>query len=371
MDSAAKNKDLEFTQRALALAARGIGLVSPNPLVGCVIVADGVVVGEGSYAFEGVTHAEVLALEAAGEQSRGATAYVSLEPHSHHGKTPPCTEALIHAGIARVVCPIEDPNPLVSGKGFAALRDAGVEVVTGILEKEAAALNEKFFCWHKKGRPFVHLKLAASLDGRISLSSSVSTYLSSDEARERVQALRHEYDAILIGGSTAAVDDPSLTDRSGRARRRPLVRVVLDGHLATPFESKLVQTARETPTIIFTSEKGDAIEKFVSAGVEVISSEHGGHDLDFVLSELHKRELQSVLVEGGSAVAGSFRDAGLIDKLSIIFAPLVIGGDEAPNAFAGVGAAAISDALRLSSVSVSLLGRDIEVTGYPETSPTR
>jgi len=363
--------DVSCSQRALQLAEKGIGLVSPNPLVGCVIVADGDVVGEGFYTYEGVTHAEVLALEAAGEMARGATAYVSLEPHSHHGKTAPCTEALINAGIARVVCPIEDPNPLVSGKGFAALREAGVEVVTGILEKEASALNEKFFCWHKKRRPFVHLKLAASLDGRISLSSSVSTYLSSDEARSRVQALRHEYDAILIGGSTAAVDDPSLTDRSGLERRRPLVRVILDGHLATPFDSKLVQTARETPTIIFTAENGDAVAKFVSAGVEVISSEHGGHDLDFVLSELRKREIQSVLVEGGSAVAGSFRDAGLIDKLSIIFAPLVIGGDEAPNAFAGVGAAAISDALRLSSVSVSLLGRDIEVTGYPETSPTR
>lgn len=371
MDSAAKNKDLEFAQRALALAGRGIGLVSPNPLVGCVIVADGEVVGEGSYVYEGVTHAEVLALAEAGEKARGATAYVSLEPHSHHGKTPPCTEALINAGIARVVCPVEDPNPLVSGKGFDELRAAGIEVVTGILEKEAAALNEKFFCWHKKRRPFVHLKLAASLDGRISLSSSVSTYLSSDEARNRVQALRHEYDAILVGGSTVAVDDPSLTDRSGLPRRRPLVRVVLDGHLATPFSSKLVQTARDVPTIVFTAEKGEAAEELASAGVEVIFCEHGGHDLDFVLSELHKRELQSVLVEGGSAVAGSFRDAGLIDKLSIIFAPLVIGGDDAPTAFAGAGAAEMSDALRLSRVAVSLLGRDIEVTGYPETPMTR
>jgi len=368
LDSAARNKDTEYTQRALALAARGVGLVSPNPAVGCVIVASDTVVGEGFYTYDGVTHAEVIALDAAGERARGATAYVSLEPHSHHGKTPPCTEALISAGIARVVCPIEDPNPLVSGKGFAALRSAGIEVVTGICEAEAATLNEKFSCWHKKGRPFVHLKLAASLDGRISLSSSVSTYLSSDEARKRVQELRHEYDAILVGGTTVAVDDPSLTDRSGLPRRRPLVRIVLDGHLATPVESKLVQTARETPTIIFTSEKGERAGKLEAAGVEVIFDEHGGHDLTFVLSELKKREIQSVLVEGGSAVAGSFRDAGLIDKLSIIFAPLVIGGDEAPTAFAGEGAAAISDALRLARVNVTLLGRDIEVTGYPEAS---
>jgi len=369
LDSTAKNIDLEFTQRALALASRGVGLVSPNPLVGCVIVGGGgTVVGEGSYTYDGVTHAEVIALDAAGELARGATAYVSLEPHSHHGKTPPCTDALIAAGIARVVCPIEDPNPLVSGKGFNALREAGIEVVSGPCKAEAAALNEKFSCWHKKGRPFVHVKLAASLDGRISLSSSVSTYLSSDEARKRVQELRHEYDAILIGGTTVAVDDPSLTDRSGLPRRRPLVRVILDGHLATPVDSKLVRTARETPTIVFTSEKGDAATKLESEGVDVIFDEKGGHDLEFVLSELKKREIQSVLVEGGSAVAGSFRDAGLIDKLSIIFAPIVIGGEDAPNAFAGEGAAVISDALRLARVSVSLHGRDIEVTGYPETS---
>jgi len=368
LDSATINIDLEFTQRALALASRGVGLVSPNPVVGCVIVADGRVVGEGFYTYDAVTHAEVIALEDAGEKARGATAYVSLEPHSHHGKTSPCTEALIAAGISRVVCPIEDPNPLVSGKGFNSLREAGIEVVTGICAAEAATLNEKFSCWHKKGRPFVHLKLAASLDGRISVSSSISTYLSSDEARTRVQELRHEYDAILVGGTTVAVDDPMLTDRSGLPRRRPLVRVILDGHLATPVESQIVRTARETPTIIFTSEKGEAAAKLKSADVDVIFDENGGHDLGFVLSELKKREIQSVLVEGGSAVAGSFRDAGLIDKLSIIFAPLVIGGDEAPTAFAGEGAAVISDALRLARVNVSLLGRDIEVTGYPEVS---
>ncbi|RIJ96096.1 MAG: bifunctional diaminohydroxyphosphoribosylaminopyrimidine deaminase/5-amino-6-(5-phosphoribosylamino)uracil reductase RibD [Acidobacteria bacterium] len=368
LDSATKSNDIDFTQRALALASRGVGLVSPNPVVGCVIVAGDEVVGEGFYTYDGVTHAEVIALDAAGERARGATAYVSLEPHSHHGKTPPCTEALITAGISRVVCPIEDPNPLVSGKGFSDLRKAGIEVVTGICKAEAATLNEKFSCWHKKGRPFVHVKLAASLDGRISLSSSVSTYLSSDEARKRVQELRHEYDAILVGGTTVAVDDPSLTDRSGLPRRRPLVRVILDGHLATPVKSNIVQTAKETPTIVFTSDKGEAAAELNAAGVEVIFDENGGHDLAFVLSELKKREIQSVLVEGGSAVAGSFRDADLIDKLSIIYAPLVIGGDDAPTAFAGSGASSLSDALRLARVNVGLLGRDIEVTGYPEAS---
>nr|MBP7476735.1 bifunctional diaminohydroxyphosphoribosylaminopyrimidine deaminase/5-amino-6-(5-phosphoribosylamino)uracil reductase RibD [Pyrinomonadaceae bacterium] len=206
--------DNGHTRRALEVAAMGTGLVTPNPLVGCVIVsADGEIVGEGTYIYDNVIHAEAVALEQAGEKARGGTAYVSLEPHDHEGRTPPCTEALIDAGIKRVVCPIEDPNPLVSGRGFQRLRDAGVEVVTGILAAEASRQNEKFICWHQKQRPFVHLKLAMSLDGRISLGSSVSTALSGPEALARVHELRHEHDAILIGGNTAFVDNPSLTDR--------------------------------------------------------------------------------------------------------------------------------------------------------------
>ncbi len=183
--------DLELTKRTIELAARGIGLVSPNPLVGCVVVsADNEVVGEGTYVYDNVIHAEAIALAQAGDKALGGTAYVSLEPHDHHGKTPPCTEALINAGIKRVVCPIEDPNPLVSGRGFARLRDAGIEVVTGILADEASRLNEKFICWHKNQRPFVHLKLAMSLDGRISVDSSVSTANSGDAGRKRARRRR-------------------------------------------------------------------------------------------------------------------------------------------------------------------------------------
>ncbi|MEK7857004.1 MAG: bifunctional diaminohydroxyphosphoribosylaminopyrimidine deaminase/5-amino-6-(5-phosphoribosylamino)uracil reductase RibD, partial [Acidobacteriota bacterium] len=215
--------DENCTSRAIELARAGVGLVSPNPLVGCVIYsADGQSVGEGTYIKDNVVHAEAIALEQAGDRARSGTAYVSLEPHDHHGKTPPCTEALINAGIKRVVCPIEDPNPLVSGKGFARLREAGIEVVTGILAEEASRLNEKFICWHKRSRPFVHLKLAMSLDGRISLGNSVSTALSGDAARDRVKKLRHEQDSIIICANTAVVDNPSLTDRSGMPRRRSL-----------------------------------------------------------------------------------------------------------------------------------------------------
>lgn len=359
--------DVDLNRKSLDLASKGIGLVSPNPLVGCAIVSrSGALVGEGTYIYDSVIHAEVIALRQAGERARGGTAYVSLEPHDHHGKTPPCTEALINAGIRRVVCPIEDPNPLVSGRGFARLREAGIEVVTGIMADEATRLNEKFICWHKKGRPFVHLKLAMSLDGRISLNDSVSTALSSDVARQRVQELRHEYDAILVGGNTAAVDDPSLTDRSGKSRRRKLVRVIVDNRLRISVDSQLVQTASETPTIVFTNSRdGAKITTLSGLGVSVVKSEAGGRDLGAVLGHLKQLDIQSVLVEGGTAVAGAFYDARLVDKFTFIAAPIVIGGSDAPAAIGGQGAAALSDAIKLRDVEVTPLGEDLEITGYP------
>jgi diaminohydroxyphosphoribosylaminopyrimidine deaminase/5-amino-6-(5-phosphoribosylamino)uracil reductase len=359
-----------FVRRSLELARQGIGLVSPNPLVGCVVVSkDGHIVGEGSFTFDGVTHAEITALNQAGEAARGATAYISLEPHAHHGRTPPCTEALIEAGIARVVAPIEDPNPLVSGRGFQRLREAGVEVVTGILVEEAARLNEKFICWHKNKRPFVHLKLAMSLDGRISLNNSVSTALSSDVAKERVQGLRHEYDAILIGGNTAFIDDPGLTDRSGKPRRRPLVRVVLDNRLRLKPESKLAATANEIPVIVFT-EKHDIEETqpLRDCDVDVVELASGARQLNEVLRVLAEREIHSVLVEGGTEIAGAFVDARLVDKITLIAAPLIIGGHDAPVAIGGTGPGNLTDSLRLCNVTLDRLGGDIEITGYPSTN---
>ena len=359
--------DIELSQRSLELAANGIGLVSPNPLVGCVIVSTaGEIVGEGTYLYDDVTHAEVIALEQAGEKARGGTAYVSLEPHSHHGKTAPCTEALINAGIKRVVCPIEDPNPLVSGRGFETLREAGVDVVTGILAGEAAKQNEKFICWHKKQRPFVQLKLAMSIDGRISLNNSVSTALSGGDAIKRVHELRHEHDAILIGGNTAIVDNPILTDSSGKPRRRPLVRVVLDNQLRLPAVSNLISTASETPTIIFTNTHDAGKVSVLSAlGAEVVISPMGGRDLKGVLDELKNRDIQSVLVEGGSEIAGAFCDGRLVDKVTFIAAPIIIGGREAPNAVGGPGADTLAEAMRLTDISIERLGDDIEITSYP------
>jgi diaminohydroxyphosphoribosylaminopyrimidine deaminase / 5-amino-6-(5-phosphoribosylamino)uracil reductase len=357
----------EHIKRALELASAGVGLVSPNPLVGCVIVSrDGEVAGEGTYTYDNVVHAEAIALSQAGERARGGTAYVSLEPHAHHGRTPPCTQLLIDAGIERVVCPMEDPNPLVSGRGFDALREAGIEVVTGTAQAEASRLNEKFICWHKKVRPFVHLKLAMSIDGRIALRKSVSTALSGADALTRVHELRHEYDAILVGSNTAVVDNPSLTDRSGKLRRRPLVRVVLDDQLRVSADSTLAVTANDSPVIVFTRSPDKAKKAVLrEKGVEVVDLESSCRDLPAVLAELKLRDVQSILVEGGSTIAGAFVDAGLVDKVTFIQSPMIIGGGDAPVAIGGKGADSLERAMRLSDLTVTRHGADIEITGYP------
>jgi diaminohydroxyphosphoribosylaminopyrimidine deaminase / 5-amino-6-(5-phosphoribosylamino)uracil reductase len=359
--------DERMMRRALELAARGTGQVSPSPLVGCVIVSSsGDIVGEGFYVYERVRHAETIALEEAGQKAKGATAYVTLEPHAHQGRTPPCTEALIRAGIARVVAPHEDPNPLVSGKGFEELRAAGVQVFTGLLEREAARLNEPYIQAMRRRRPFVHLKLACSLDGRIATRTGDSRWITGEESRARVHELRHRYDAILVGAGTVSADDPLLTDRSGQPRRRPLLRVILDERLQLSPTSQLALTARDVPTLIFAAESADesAASQLQDLNIEVIRNASGGRDLQSVLSELHKRSIQSVLIEGGARIAGAFLDARLIDKASFFIAPLIIGGQDAPAAIGGTGAQKIADAANLRDVEVMRRGRDIEVTGY-------
>lgn len=357
--------DLQNTRRAMELAALGVGQVSPNPLVGCVIVSEnGEVVGEGSYFYDDVIHAEAVALAQAGERAKGSTAYISLEPHDYEHRTPPCTVALINAGIKRVVCPIDDPNPLVSGKGFNRLREHGIEVVTGILAYEALKLNEKFIVWHQQQRPFVHLKLAMSLDAKISLENGVSTTLSGKESAKQVQDFRHEHDAILVGGNTVLVDNPSLTDRSGKKRRRKLVRVILDNRLRIPLESTLVKTAKEIPTLVISNSNDETkIIRLIDNGVDVARTD--ARDLNKVLAELRKRDLQSVLVEGGTEIAGAFVEAKLVDKISLMVAPLIIGGFNAPLAFGGKGADTLEKALKLGEIEIKNHGEDFEITGYP------
>lgn len=363
--------DQRFMQQALALAAKGAGQVSPGPLVGCVIVsAAGEIVGEGFYVYEKLKHAETYALEQAGERARGATAYVSLEPHAHHGRTPPCTDALIKTGVNRVISPIEDPNPQVSGKGFAHLRAAGIDVSIGLLAREAQHLNEKYLHFMATARPFVHLKLAASLDGKIATRTGESQWITGPESRARVHELRHEYDAILVGAGTVLVDDPLLTDRSGRQRRRPLARILLDQRLTIPLNAKLVTTTAEAPLIIFAGKDAETskLDLLRSSGVEVLSDKAEGRDLFAVLTELGGRAIQSVLVEGGATVAGNLLEAGVVNKVSFFLAPIIIGGRDAPGAIGGAGAKRLADALELHDIQITRHGQDIEVTGYPGKS---
>jgi diaminohydroxyphosphoribosylaminopyrimidine deaminase/5-amino-6-(5-phosphoribosylamino)uracil reductase len=353
--------DRRMMARALELSLKGAGQVSPGPLVGCVIVsASGEVAGEGFYVFEKIKHAETIALDLAGERARGGTAYVSLEPHAHHGRTPPCTDVLIAAGIKRVVAPIEDLNPKVSGRGFAHLRAAGVVVDTGLLREEAAQVNEAYLHYMSTGLPFVHLKLAVSLDGKIATRARDSRWITGPESRARAHELRHQYDSILIGAGTAEADDPSLLDRSGLARRRPLVRVVLDDALRLSASSQLAKTTSQSPVLVFTNSDSPELR---AKGVEIANASRG--DLRAVLKELGSRSLQSVLVEGGAGVAGEFIDAGLVNKVTFFIAPKIIGGATAPGAVAGRGVDRLSDALELERTTLVQRGKDIEVTGYP------
>jgi diaminohydroxyphosphoribosylaminopyrimidine deaminase/5-amino-6-(5-phosphoribosylamino)uracil reductase len=361
-------QDERMMQRALDLAAQGTGQVSPGPLVGTVIVDErGQIAGEGFYLYDQVKHAETMALEQAGARARGGTAYVSLEPHAHQGRTSPCTDALIKAGIKRVVAPIEDPNPKVSGSGFAHLRAAGVEVCNGIMSAEATRLNEAYIHFMRSGRPFVHLKMAVSLDGKVATANGDSRWITGEVARAQVHELRHQSDAIMIGGGTARTDDPLLTDRSGKKRRRPLVRVVIEHYLGISPQSQLAQTTEAAPVIIFACEKPEAdnVGVLQSQGVEVVVQE-SALDLNSILEELGKRSIQTVLVEGGPSLAGLLIEAGLVNKVTFFVAPIIIGGQDAPSAIGGGGAEKIADALQLEQVEVRQFGRDLEVTGYPK-----
>lgn len=367
--AAATDTDRRLMARALELARLGIGQVSPGPLVGCVIVnSNGEVVGEGHYIFQDVLHAETIALRQAGECARGGTAYVSLEPHAHQGRTAPCTDALIAAGIKRVVAPIEDLNPQVSGRGFAHLRASGIQVEVGLMASEASEVNEKYLHFMRTRLPFVHLKAAVSLDGKIATKTGDSRWITGRDARHRAHELRHEYDAIMVGVGTAVIDDPLLTDRSGRARRRPLVRVVLDETLRLPPSSQLVKTAAEVPLVIFagTDVESSQVTTLRDSGVDVVNS--GSRDLVSILKTLARRSVQSVLIEGGPTLAGSFVDAGLLNKVTFFVSPKIIGGNDAPGAVAGAGVDVVRHALKLSHVKTTQRGGDLEITGYPEST---
>ncbi|MCW5970010.1 MAG: bifunctional diaminohydroxyphosphoribosylaminopyrimidine deaminase/5-amino-6-(5-phosphoribosylamino)uracil reductase RibD [Blastocatellales bacterium] len=364
--------DLDYLQLALKLAAQGVALASPNPLVGSVVVRDGGIVGRGFHRYLDLKHAEVWALEEAGERARGSTVYVNLEPCCHRGegkRTSPCVQALINAGVARVVASMLDPNPRVNGRGFSELQAAGIEVSVGGFEKDARRLNEKYIKFVTSGLPFIHLKLASSLDGRIATRTGDSRWVTGEEAREASQRLRHEYDAILIGIRTALLDDPLLTDRTGRQRRRALARFVLDAGLNLPVNSQLVRSAGDAPLIVFSSSGADSERRKAlhARGVETVDMPCADGRLSpaEVFAEIARRDLTSVVVEGGSEVAGSLIAERLIDKLTIFYAPKIIGGRAAVPSIGGQGIERMSEALQLDEVDITCHGADWEITGYP------
>ena len=346
--------DDHWMSHALALAARGRGNVEPNPMVGAVVVRDGVHVGEGWHQRYGGPHAEVFALTAAGESARGATLYVTLEPCCHVGKTLPCTDAVLAAGVARVVAAMADPFPQVSGRGATLLREAGVEVSVGLCESEARRLNAPYLKLVGTGRPYVHAKWAMTLDGKIATKTGDSKWISNEASRRRVHELRGCMDAILVGIGTALADDPQLTARPPGPR--VATRIVLDHRGRLPLESNLVRTAREVPTIVV----GKGNPALVEAGCEVMSS----GSIDELLDELGRRRFTNILVEGGGEVLGSFLDARQIDEVHVFIAPRLAGGTLARGPVLGVGVERMADALRLGAWEVETVEGDVYLRGW-------
>ena len=354
--------DSDFMQAALALGRRGLGSTWPNPAVGCVIVAEGRIVGAGFTAPGGRPHAETQALAMAADTSRGATAYVTLEPCSHTGQTPPCADALVQAGIARVVIACGDPDPRVNGAGMAVLQANGIEVVTGLLERQAAHDLAGFLSRVTLGRPLVTLKLASTLDGRIASHSGNSQWITDTPARKEAHALRGRHDATMVGVGTVLSDDPDLTCRIPGYTQRPTIRVVADSHLRTPLMARIVATAAEAPTWLLHRSGADAsrIEALKAAGVrcfEVDGSETG-IDPASALALLGRQGLTSVLVEGGAQLAASLLRASLVDRISWFHAPATLGGDGTP-AVQAMGIAELADMPRFRRVASRPIGADL------------
>ncbi|HEY1744310.1 MAG TPA: bifunctional diaminohydroxyphosphoribosylaminopyrimidine deaminase/5-amino-6-(5-phosphoribosylamino)uracil reductase RibD [Granulicella sp.] len=374
-------QDERHLQRALELAQEAVGLASPNPTVGCVLVRDGEVLGEGAHRYEERDHAEIAALKQAaarGHSPQKATAYVTLEPCSHHGRTGPCSDALIAAGIARCVVATVDPNPQVSGRGLAKLRAAGVEVVVAdpasTLTQQARQLNDAFAHWIQHHRPFVTLKAAVSVDGKLAPPPSLRTtnqshWLTGEAARADVQQLRHAADAILTGIGTVIADNPSLTDRSGLPRRRPLLRVVLDSNLRTPVGSQLVRSAADDLLLLCSATaSSDRESELRNRGVEVLRlhGNEGKLDLRSALQTLAERSIISVLVEGGSSLNGSLLRDDLVDKLVLYYAESELGLDAIPFAEGIASPYVVQQQLqRMERASLSHdTAEDIRITGY-------
>ena len=370
-----------YMQEALKLARQGVGLAAPNPCVGAVLVSAGQMAGLGSHTYEGVKHAEVLALEQAGERARGATLYINLEPCSHQGRTGPCAEALIAAGVKRVVASMCDPNPQVAGQGFARLRAAGVEVQVGPGADEARKLNESFAKFIRRKIPLVTLKAAMTLDGKIAPPPGESSnptalgaggvsggWITSEAAREHVQKLRHQHDAILVGVGTVIADDPLLTDRSGLPRRRPLLRVILDSRLRLPVESRVVRTVKDDVLVICSFAEEKKRRQLEENGVRVkqvgLGAGNGRPGMNEIVASLGEMEITSLLIEGGAMVNWAALAAGIVDKVFLYYAPKILAGTGSVPFAAGPGFRRMSEAAYLRSFSLHRFGEDFAVEGY-------
>jgi diaminohydroxyphosphoribosylaminopyrimidine deaminase / 5-amino-6-(5-phosphoribosylamino)uracil reductase len=350
--------DERFLRLAVELAARGAGLASPNPMVGAVVVRDGDVVGEGWHEGPGTPHAEVVALAQAGERTRGAILYVTLEPCSHFGRTPPCAPAVVEAGISRVVASVRDPNPVVDGAGFRHLEASGVDVVAGVLEDEGRELILGFATHIRTGLPFVTLKMAASLDGRTAARDGSSRWITGEEARGDVHRLRSTSDAVMVGSGTALADDPSLTVRLDGYRGRQPLRVVVDGRGQVPATGALFDGS--APTLVVTTE-GSRRPEWESAGVEVMAFAEDRVPLPALVESLGKRGVQSLLIEGGPTLGWAAVEAGVVDRIVLYLAPKLVGGGDAPGVLSGQGVAAIADAIGVDIVRVERVGEDVKV----------
>ncbi len=369
-------------QQALQLAEQSVGLASPNPNVGALLVSDsGEVVGSGHYTYDGLKHAEVIALEKAGERARGSTLYINFEPCCHQGRTGPCTDALTAAGIRQVVASIADPNPQVRGKGFARLRAAGIRVLVGAGEAQASKLNEAFAKYIRHKTPLVTLKAGMTLDGKIAPPSDESAasailggggvsggWITSDAARAHVQELRHQHDAILVGVGTIIADDPLLTDRSGKPRRRALLRVIVDSRLRLPLESRVVKTAKDDLLVLCSFAEEKKRRQLEERGVQVeqvpLGSSDGRPGMREIAVRLGKSEITSLLIEGGAMVNWAALASGVVDKVFLYYAPKILAGTGSVPFAAGQGFRRMSEAAHLRSFALHRFGEDFAVEGY-------
>jgi diaminohydroxyphosphoribosylaminopyrimidine deaminase/5-amino-6-(5-phosphoribosylamino)uracil reductase len=358
--------DEKYMEQALTLARYAIGRTSPNPMVGAVIIRDGRVVGQGWHRQAGTPHAEINALQQAGELARDASIYVTLEPCSHHGRTGPCVEALIAAGIRKVIIAMTDPNPLVAGQGIQKLRKAGIEVVEGVLASEAAKLNEIFIKWISTRMPFILLKSAMSLDGKIASYTGHSKWITGPDSRAYVHELRDVYDAILVGIGTVLADNPSLTTRLEYRGKNP-IRVIVDSKARTPIESNVVADGLAKTIIAVTHEAPqDKVDTLRACGVDVIvcESKGGGINLSYLFKVLGEQQITSILIEGGVTINASILEENLVDKVNWFIAPKIIGGSGAPGPIGGQGIAEVNNAKVFEDVHIESIGEDILISAY-------